>query len=283
MRELRGRVAVITGAASGIGRAVAERCAGAGMKVALADIEVQALRAAESDLAGQGADVLAVATDVANPDEVEALVGKTVERFGAVHLVHNNAGVATGGLSWEVPLASWKWVISVNLWGVIHGVRSFVPLMLAQGDEGHVVNTASMAGLTSTPMLSPYNVRKHGVVTLSEALHKELALQNSKVKVSVLCPGLVRTQIGASARNRQPRYQEQLGQDEAEADAMASGAFQQLLETGMDPMAVADQVLDAVREERFWILTHPEADPAIRTRAEDILERRNPTAQFFMA
>jgi len=282
VRELREKVAVITGAASGIGRAVAERCAGAGMKVVLADVEESALVAAERAFKDAGADVLGVRTDVSRADEVEALAGRAVERFGAVHLVHNNAGVAAGGLMWELPLADWKWVLGVNLWGVIHGVRTFVPLMLAQGDEGHVVNTASLAGLTSTPFLGPYSVSKHGVVTLSETLLKELAMQGAKVKVSVLCPGLVRTRIGESGRNRPAQLEHERDDDASAVDAMSSGAFQQLVEAGMDPAAVADQVLEAVRQERFWVLTHPELDQAIRSRADDILERRNPVAQSLM-
>ena len=282
MRELRGKVAVITGAASGIGRAVAGRCAGAGMKVVLADVEESALVAAERAFKDAGADVLGVRTDVSRADDVEALAGRAVERFGAVHLVHNNAGVAAGGLMWELPLADWKWVLGVNLWGVIHGVRTFVPLMLAQGDEGHVVNTASLAGLTSTPFLGPYSVSKHGVVTLSETLLKELAMQGAKVKVSVLCPGLVRTRIGESGRNRPAQLEHERDDDASAVDAMSSGAFQQLVEAGMDPAAVADQVLEAVRQERFWVLTHPELDQAIRSRADDILERRNPVAQSLM-
>ncbi|TML43535.1 MAG: SDR family NAD(P)-dependent oxidoreductase [Actinobacteria bacterium] len=282
MRELREKVAVITGAASGIGRAVAERCAGAGMKVVLADVEESALVAAERAFKDAGADVLGVRTDVSRADDVEALAGRAVERFGAVHLVHNNAGVAAGGLMWELPLADWKWVLGVNLWGVIHGVRTFVPLMLAQGDEGHVVNTASLAGLTSTPFLGPYSVSKHGVVTLSETLLKELAMQGAKVKVSVLCPGLVRTRIGESGRNRPAQLEHERDDDASAVDAMSSGAFQQLVEAGMDPAAVADQVLEAVRQERFWVLTHPELDQAIRSRADDILERRNPVAQSLM-
>jgi len=272
VRELREKVAVITGAASGIGRAVAERCAGAGMKVVLADVEESALVAAERAFKDAGADVLGVRTDVSRADDVEALAGRAVERFGAVHLVHNNAGVAAGGLMWELPLADWKWVLGVNLWGVIHGVRTFVPLMLAQGDEGHVVNTASLAGLTSTPFLGPYSVSKHGVVTLSETLLKELAMQGAKVKVSVLCPGLVRTRIGESGRNRPAQLEHERDDDASAVDAMSSGAFQQLVEAGMDPAAVADQVLEAVRQERFWVLT----------RADDILERRNPVAQSLM-
>jgi len=282
VRELREKVAVITGAASGIGRAVAERCAGAGMKVVLADVEESALVAAERAFKDAGADVLGVRTDVSRADDVEALAGRAVERFGAVHLVHNNAGVAAGGLMWELPLADWKWVLGVNLWGVIHGVRTFVPLMLAQGDEGHVVNTASLAGLTSTPFLGPYSVSKHGVVTLSETLLKELAMQGAKVKVSVLCPGLVRTRIGESGRNRPAQLEHERDDDASAVDAMSSGAFQQLVEAGMDPAAVADQVLEAVRQERFWVLTHPELDQAIRSRADDILERRNPVAQSLM-
>src|SRR5204862_7300470 len=161
-----------------------------------------ALDVAEKELREEGAEVIAVVTDVSKPESVEALAQRTLDTFGAVHVVHNNAGVATSGLIWECTVADWRWVLGVNLWGVIHGVHTFVPIMLEGGDEGHIVNTASAAGLTSPPFLGPYNVTKHGVVTLSETLARELALQQSKIKVSVLCPGFVTTGIANSARNR---------------------------------------------------------------------------------
>ena len=187
---------------------MAERFAAAGMKVVLADVEEGALRTAEQEMKAQGASVLSFVTDVSKADHVESLAQKAVSRpFGGVHIVCNNAGVGSGGLTWDQPLADWEWVIGVNLWGVIHGVRTFVPIMLEQKTEGHIVNTASMAGLVSGPFMSIYNVTKHGVVTLSESLHHELAMQNAPVKVSVLCPGFVRTNILDSERNRPAEYQ----------------------------------------------------------------------------
>ena len=176
MKELRGKVAVVTGAASGIGRALAGRFAAEGMKVVLADVEGPALAKAESELRAGGATVLAVAADVARAEAVDALAARTLEAFGGVHVLCNNAGVYASGLSWERPLADWEWVLGVNLWGVIHGVRAFVPIMLRQGSEAHIVNTASVAGLISGPFSAPYNVSKYGVVALSESLHYELAL-----------------------------------------------------------------------------------------------------------
>jgi NAD(P)-dependent dehydrogenase (short-subunit alcohol dehydrogenase family) len=202
MKDFKDRVAVITGAASGIGWALAEQCAREGMKVVLADVEPEALAKAEASLKAGGASALAVRTDVSRAGDVEALAHKTLEAFGAVHLLCNNAGVATIGCIWESTLADWEWVVGVNLWGVIHGVRAFVPHMLAQDTECHIVNTASMSGLVSMPGSGAYNVTKHGVVTLSETLHREFAERGAKVKVSVLCPGIVNTRILESARNR---------------------------------------------------------------------------------
>ena len=202
MREFRDKVAVITGAASGVGRAVAERCVQEGMRVVLADVEEDALARAEATMSDTGATVLAVPTDVSAASDVEALARKTLEAFGAVHLVHNNAGVGVGGRIWENTVADWEWVMGVNMWGVIHGIRVFVPLMLEQDTEGHVVNTASVAGLVSGPGLGIYKVTKHGVVTLSETLHHELVQIGAKIGVSVLSPGFIRTQIMDSDRNR---------------------------------------------------------------------------------
>src|SRR3990172_8826356 len=196
MKEFRGKVAVVTGAASGIGRAMAERLAAEGMKVVLADIEKAALGGAEAEMKAGGATVIAVPTDVSKADEVEALAGKTIDAFGAVHVLCNNAGVPpVVGPSWELTEADWQWVLGVNLWGVLHGIRTFVPIMLAQDSEGHVVNTASVAGLLSGAWFATYSVAKHGVVTLSESLPRELELTGSRVKVPVLCPGWVRTQL----------------------------------------------------------------------------------------
>ena len=195
MQAFNDKVAVITGAASGIGRAIAERCVQEGMKVVLADVEVEALTQTEADMKTAGATVLAVLTDVAQAADVEALAHKTLDAFGAVHLLCNNAGVGAGTSIWESPIADWEWVMGVNLWGVIHGVRVFVPIMLAQDTACHIVNTASMAGLVSGSGLGVYRVTKHGVVTLSETLYHELVQRGAKVKVSVLCPGYVNTRI----------------------------------------------------------------------------------------
>ena len=279
MEEFRDRVAVVTGAASGIGRALAERFAAAGMKVVLADVEQGALAAAERALASSGARVLAVPTDVSKASDVEALAQRTLEAFGAVHVVCNNAGVSVGGLAWEVTLADWEWILGVNLWGVIHGIRTFVPILLRQGEEGHVVNTASMAGLLSGPGIAPYNVTKHAVVTLSEALHHELAVASGgKVKVSVLCPGWVNTRILDADRNR-PASLGAATPVRPELTAVRE-QVRQLLQSGLAPAAVAEHVFAAVRDGRFYILTHPQWKPAIRTRLEDILEERPPTLRL---
>jgi NAD(P)-dependent dehydrogenase (short-subunit alcohol dehydrogenase family) len=275
MKDFKSRVAVITGAASGIGRALAERCAREGMKVILADVEPGALADAEANLQAAGGTVLAVRTDVSQAKEVEALAQKTLEAFGAVHLLCNNAGVATSGtVVWESSLTDWEWVIGVNLWGVIHGVRSFVPIMLAQDTQCHIVNTASLSGLISFPRGSVYAVTKHGVVTLSESLHHELTERGGKVKVSVLCPGLVRTRIVDCARNRPDRLAATAPMGPVEAAGWET--LRQQVQTGMPPAQVADAVFQAIREERFYILTHPEGKDWIRTRLEDILQERNP-------
>jgi NAD(P)-dependent dehydrogenase (short-subunit alcohol dehydrogenase family) len=281
VQDLKGKVAVVTGAASGIGNAVATRLAGEGMKVVLADIEEGPLADAEKVLADTGATVLAVPTDVTKGDQMDALAEKTYATFGTAHVIHNNAGVATGGPMWTLTEADWQWVLGVNLWGVIHGVRAFVPRLVEQG-EGHVVNTASMAGLTSAPMMGPYNVSKHGVVTLSETLAAELALHGSPVKVSVLCPGWVNTRINKADRNRPAELQPPDGADTTMMD-MGRQLLDGLLKSGLQPSEVASRVLDAIREERFYILTHPEMTPMVQQRMEDILQGRNPAPAFFGA
>ncbi len=276
MEQLSGKVAVITGSASGIGLAVAERLAAEGMKLVLADVERQPLEAVASRLESGGAEVLAVPTDVADAEQMDALGEKTLERFGAVHLVHNNAGVAGGGTMWELTTKDWEFVLRPNLWGVIHGIRVFVPHFVRQ-NEGHVVNTASMAGLISVPGMGPYNVTKHAVVPLSETLYGELQAAGSDVGVSVLCPGFVNTRIGESDRNRpaelrNPGDAEPTPEEREQRRKMAS----QLMANAMAPAEVASKVHDAIRSRRFYILTHEGTEAAVRRRVDPILEGRNP-------
>jgi NAD(P)-dependent dehydrogenase (short-subunit alcohol dehydrogenase family) len=275
MKEFKDKVAVITGAASGIGRALAERCVHEGMKVVLADVEVGALATTEAALKAMGATVVAVVADVSKADDVEALAQRTLEAFGAVHLLCNNAGVGAGTSVWESSLADWEWVLGVNLWGVIHGVRVFVPLMLAQQTEGHIVNTASMAGLLTGPGLGVYRVSKHGVVALSETLYHELAQRRAKVKVSVLCPGSVNTRIIYSTRNRPGHLPaaKPLGPE----DVVLREAVRQAVQTGMSPTQVAEHVFNGIQADKFYILTHPDLKERVRTRMEDVLRERNPT------
>ena len=272
MQDFQGKVAVVTGAASGIGRGMAETFAAAGMKVVLADVEDEALARAERVMTDAGADVVAVKADVRKADDVDALAERAYDEFGAVHVLCNNAGVGAGGLAWDQTVDDWTWVLGVNLWGVIHGIRAFVPRMIAGGDEGHVVNTASIAGLTAGPFMASYNVSKFGVVALSETMQSELTMLQSKVKVSVLCPGFVNTNITDSRRNRPAELAHTLPQLPE-----APGGLRDILkERGLPPIEVGRMVLDAIREERFYVLTTHEFDDAVRERMENVLERRNP-------
>jgi len=279
MKEFKDKVAVITGAASGIGRGLAERCAQEGMKVVLADIEEPALLQTQKELQSTGVEVLAVRTDVSKASDVEALAQKTLDTFGATHLLFNNAGVSAGSSIWESTLADWEWIIGVNLWGVIHGLRTFVPIMLDQDTECHIVNTASIAGLTTG--LSLYHVTKHAVVVLSEQLYHSLVHMNAKVKASVLCPGFVKSQIMYSERNLPVELQNETAHRPLtpEEEAMVQ-YMRQAVQDGMSPQQAADYVFQAIREERFYIFTHPEYNAAVQQRMEDILQQRNPSTPF---
>jgi NAD(P)-dependent dehydrogenase (short-subunit alcohol dehydrogenase family) len=278
MKQFRDRVAVVTGGASGIGFATAERLAAEGMKVVIADIEPGALEAAVKKLETGGATVLGVRTDVSKAEEVERLAQRTLERFGGVHVVFNNAGVAVTGEAWENSLGDWEWVLGVNLWGVIHGIRTFVPILLRQDEPAHVVNTASMAGLTSNPGMAVYNVTKHAVVTLTESLHHDLALRESPVKASVLCPGFISTRIMDSARNRQSDAR----RDPPTPAASALGASIELalregVSQGFPPSHVAERVFEAIRDERFYVFAaQPEILDAVKQRQDEIAGQKNP-------
>jgi len=278
MKDFKNKVAVITGGASGIGRGIAERCVDEGMKVVLADVEQPALEKAQAEMQAKGADILAVQTDVSKADDIEELVKRTMDYFGGVHLLCNNAGVGGTSSIWESTLADWEWVMGVNLWGVIHGVRAFVPVMLEQDTECHIVNTASGAGLTSG--MSIYCITKHAVVALSEALYHQLSEKESNVKVSVLCPAFVNTQILDSARNRPSRLQNDPALKKPEPDPETeerSRWIRQGVQEGMPPKVVADYVFEAVKGGKFYILTHPEVRDWARLRMDDVLEERNPT------
>lgn len=237
------------------------------MKLVLVDIEEPALAIAEKELSDV-TDVVSAVCDVSDQGKVEEVARLAFDKFGAVHLLHNNAGVVTGGPMWGLTRGDWEWVLGVNLWGVINGVSSFVPKMLESGEEGHIVNTASLAGLVAHPYLAPYYVSKHGVVAISEILLKELALAQSKIGVSVLCPGVVNTNIGNAARNRPA--------DLPAAIPIAGDLASGLLSSATPPQEVAQAVIDAVKTNQFWILTHPEYDVAIKARMEGILSRSNP-------
>jgi NAD(P)-dependent dehydrogenase (short-subunit alcohol dehydrogenase family) len=276
MKEFKDKVALVTGGASGIGFALADRFASVGMKIVIADVEEAALSSAEQALKKKGAPVLAVRTDVSKAADLTKLADEAYSRFGAVNVLCNNAGVGMGGLSWEQSVEDWEWVLGVNLWGVIHGIRTFVPRMLAEGGEGHIINTASVAGLISSPYMSVYQATKHAVVTITESLKMELELAGGKISASVLCPGFVATRISDSERNRpeataKPPTPGQMAQQE-----MIREMARQQVAAGLKAADIAEMVLEAVRDDRFYIVTHPRFKKLIRLRMENILEGKPP-------
>lgn len=276
MLELTGRTAVVTGAASGIGRALAERFAAERMRVMLADVEEAALEAATNTLRDGGAEVAAVVTDVSDGGQVDALAAAADAAFGPVHVLCNNAGVGAGGLLSELSTADWQWVLGVNLWGVIHGIRAFLPAMVTHGEPAHVVNTASLAGHVAAPFMGPYSASKFAVVAISETLHHEMAMTGANVKVSVLCPGWVDTNIATSERNRPAA----LGGGGDAGDDPRAQMLRQVVASGLAPATAAEQATAAIRDERFWIFTHPEMQAAVEARWDSIRTGSNPVLNF---
>ena len=276
METLRDKVAVVTGGASGIGLSMAHAFGREGMRVVLADIETERLEMARAELQSAGIEAAAVSCDVSDPASIEALRDRAVAASGTVHLLCNNAGVGAGGPSWEIPLARWRWVFGVNFWGVVHGISSFIPLLLAQG-EGHVVNTASAAGLLAVPYMGPYTASKHAVVALTEALSIELSLAGGAVGASVLCPMWVRTRIAESERNAPA---EVLAAGEPKSAGSGSELVAGLVAGGMEPDEVAARVVSAVKESRFYVLPHDEVKEGVRQRAERIGREEPPVLEF---
>jgi NAD(P)-dependent dehydrogenase (short-subunit alcohol dehydrogenase family) len=277
MKEFKDKVAVITGAAAGIGRGIAERCAAEGMKVVLAGINEATLSMVEQNLLSEGATVLSVRIDVSRREEVETLAEETLRSFGAVDLLVNNVGVGAGPSIWECTWADWEWVMGVNLWSVIYGLKIFVPIMLSQDTEGYIINTASMAGLLPFHPSAPYQVTKHAVVALTEQLHYSLMARNAKIKTSVLCPGWVKTRILESERNRPDEFQNETGQEKLTPEQEV--VLQQLhasLEAGITVEEVVEHVFNAMADERFYILTHPEYKPMVKARVDSILQELSP-------
>ncbi len=273
MKELAGRTAWITGAASGIGLALAHRLAEQKMQLVLVDIEAGPLGEAEQQLRATGASVLAIRADVGSAAEMAAAAARAQEAFGVVQLICSNAGVSGGtGPMWTIGEADWRWSFDVNLWGVVHAIRLLLPPLVASGQEGHVVNTASIAGLQVTPFMGPYTAAKHAVVALSESLAKELALVKANVGVSVVCPGFVKTRIAQSERNRPEAPQGEADPVKQKFDTL----LRQLVESGITAEQVADEIVRAIREPKFYVLTHKEMMPAVEHRMRQILGEQQP-------
>ncbi|MES2511484.1 MAG: SDR family oxidoreductase [Pseudomonadota bacterium] len=281
--DFKGKTAVLTGAGSGFGLECARIGAKLGMNLVLVDVQQDALDAATKEMEAAGAQVLSFRLDVSSAEQMQAMGDAVFKRFGAPHLVFNNAGVGSGGLIWENSLKDWEWVMGVNVMGVVHGVRIFTPMMLeaAKKDpawQGHIINTASMAGLLNPPNMGVYNVSKHAVVSLSETLYQDLSLVTDQVGASVLCPFFVATGIGMSHRNRPA----ELGAEKATKSQKIQQAMTgKAVDSGKVSAAnVAQLVFDAVAKNQFYIYSHPKAIKSVQTRLEDVLQARNPTDPF---
>jgi NAD(P)-dependent dehydrogenase (short-subunit alcohol dehydrogenase family) len=273
MKKLKGKTAAVTGAASGLGRSMALAFAAEGMDLALADVDEINLSSVQEEVLAKGVRAITLKVDVSNAQQVEIFRDQTLTRLGGVHVVCNNAGVSPLGAVWENSAADWQWILGVNLWGVVHGVRAFAPHLIAQ-DEGHIVNTASVSGLISPPGSGAYNATKHAVVALSESLHHDLRERKSRVRVSVLCPAYVPTGIVDSERSRPKELQ---ASTKSEQTLAREAMLRKAVKSGkVSADQVAQAVVAAIKQERFYILTHPKIKGAIQARMEDILNGRAP-------
>ena len=283
MREFEGKTAVVTGAASGMGRAFAERFARAGMRVVLADIEEEALKTAVRELEQEEHRVIGVVTNTMSRDSMQALARRAIDEFGKVHIVCNNAGVTSRGDAgaagrrgvWEIPQRDWDWLVGVNFWGVLYGLQVFIPHMLEHGEEGHIVNTASLAGLI--PGGGAYGVTKHGVLALSEGLYRDLKARDARIGASVLCPGFVNTGIFKAERNRPEEFASGL----PESNTGARANIDSVLQHAKQPAEIAEIVFEAIQNDRFYILPHPAWDEIVRSRVEHVLAREAPLVLDF--
>ncbi len=283
--DFKGKTAVLTGAGSGFGLECARIGAALGMNLVLVDVQQDALDKAAAEMQAAGAQVLARKVDVSNAAQMEALAEAVKARFGAPHFVFNNAGVGAGGLIWESTVKDWEWVLGVNVWGVIHGVRLFTPMMLEAASidptyQGHIVNTASMAGLLNPPNMGVYNVSKHAVVSLTETLYQDLVLVTDQISASVLCPFFVATGISESQRNR-PEAMSEANAELTKSQLIGKAMTSKAVDSGKVTAAiVAQKVFDAIAANQFYIYSHPKAIGSVQTRLEDILQARNPTDPF---
>lgn len=275
MENLDGKVAIITGGASGIGLGMARRFAEAGMKLALVDIEAEPLAVAAKELEGQGASVFTAQVDVSKADQMDGMAKSVLDHYGSVHVVCNNAGVGSGGPMWEMLPEDWEFVMGPNLWGVIHGVRAFTQTLIDQ-NEGHIVNTSSMAGVINAPGMGSYNVTKAGVVALSETLFHDLEAVAPNVGVSVLCPGFVSTNIWDSERNRPEALKSAEPKGTPEEIELIRGAMRQMMESAMPTEKVANLVHDAIVNKQFYIYTHEATGAAIEARMTRMMRGENP-------
>ncbi|MHA2086804.1 MAG: SDR family NAD(P)-dependent oxidoreductase [Promethearchaeota archaeon] len=296
MNDFKDKVAVITGAASGIGNGIAKRAVKKGMKVVIADIEAEALSQAEQELSTLGGNVLSVVTDVSKLEDVKSLADKTIKKFGEVHLLFNNAGVAKRDVLWDFTLADWKWIISVNLWGVIHGIVNFLPILREQDHESRIINTASIAGLTTYTLNGIYGPIKHAIVAISETLNNELRVVNSKIKVSVLCPGAVLTNLGSSERNRPEELKNPESEildgpsrilkfltDYPEFESIVTQFGQGFMERGISGEKAGDIVFEAIKDDAFYILTDTSEmfEASVKNRMDNILNSFKQNKKYY--
>ena len=275
MDSFRGRTAVITGAAGGLGAGLARQAAAEGMAAVITDVDADGLARTEAELREDGAEVLAKAVDVSRFEEVEELAVAARQRFGAVHLLCNNAGVLADGISWERELADWRWSFDVNVFGVLHGIRAFLPQMLQQGEPGHIVNTASLGGLLASPFLGPYTAAKHAVVAISQTLYYELGAADAQVGISALCPGPIATGIWQSERVRPVKYGSSVPPASAAERSFRETVSAALPDT-LSPAEAAVQVFEGVQAGKFWLFTHTDFKPDYQRLAESVLQERNP-------